>query len=73
MDNKKIYSIIVDQVGWICSHEEASAGIMASKLEWFDVGGEMGYVKWIRQTFVNGAIKEYNGKYVIEVQYEKGM
>ena len=52
-----IKQILVDQVGWIYSKD----GI----IECIFVNGEMALVNWYRQ-----GNREFNGKYVIIVEYE---
>ena len=55
---KKIKKLLLDGQGWKQSSDEES--ITEIKVE-----GEMGYVRWYKQ-----GDREYNGKYVIELQYE---
>ena len=54
---KKIKQILVDGQGWIYSEDGEIVRI--------NVNGEMGFVNWFRQ-----GNKEFNGKYVIEIEYE---
>jgi len=54
----KIKQILVDQYGWIYSGREG-------QIEEFFVAGEMANVKWFRK-----GNQEYNGKYVVVVEYE---
>jgi len=56
MEEEKIKQIRIDS-GWIYATEE-------SPINCFTVNGEMAYVFWYRQ-----GKKEYNGKYVIELEY----
>ncbi|MDD5651743.1 MAG: hypothetical protein PHF86_15210 [Candidatus Nanoarchaeia archaeon] len=69
MDNLKIKQILVDGRGFIYAEGDISSGISHCILEWFEVNGEMARVKWIRATYPDGTVKEFNGKYIIEVEY----
>ena len=59
MTDNKIIRIIVDQVGMV--HAEPDRPI-----EIIHVNGEMAMVNWFRK-----GNEEYNGKYVISVEWEK--
>ena len=53
---KKISNLHVDQIGFVNS--------LDGEIEPFLVNGEMAHVTWYRQ-----GDREFNGKYVIEIQY----
>lgn len=55
---KKIKQILVDGQGWISSDSYG-------EIEVFLVPGEMAMVQWFRK-----GNKEFNGKYVIQINYE---
>ena len=57
--NNKIISINVDQIGYVCSEP-------GEPIEIIQVNGEMAMVNWFRK-----GNEEYNGKYVIKVEWEK--
>lgn len=59
MIDNKIVSLVVDQVGFVHSDP-------GSPIEMIEVNGEMALVKWFRK-----GNTEYNGKYVISVEWEK--
>lgn len=73
---KKIYSITVVDIGKIFAVEQVKrANKRPNETTWIDVenpievftkNGEMALVEWYRQ-----GNKEFNGKYVIEVEYFK--
>ena len=63
MEEKRIRKIIVEGIGEI--HENPSGLDGDSRpIEVFTVNGEMALVNWYRQ-----GKKEYNGKFVIMVEY----
>lgn len=57
-----IKQILVDGQGWFYSKE--------GKIESFKVNGEMSLIDWFKQKLPNGEEKQFNGKYVIEVDFE---
>jgi hypothetical protein len=58
MENKNIKRIYVDHIGHIYAKAE-------TPIEIFSVNGEMALVFWYRC-----GNSEYNGKYVVEVEYD---
>ena len=56
--NRKIMSIVVQDIGRICPSE------IGTEIERFEKNGEMAPVEWFR--FEDA---EYNGKYVISIGY----
>ena len=58
---KKIKQMFVENIGWIYSLESDNHDY----IEVFFVNGEMALVPWYKK-----GNREFNGKYVVEVQYE---
>ncbi len=63
MENRKIESILIDGQGWHYSKD--------GEIEKFTKNGKMAEVAWYSQTLENGKMIEFNGKYVVEIVYEK--
>ncbi len=63
MENGKIESILIDGQGWHYSKD--------GEIVKFTKNGEMAEVDWYSQILKNGEKIEFNGKYVVEIVYEK--
>lgn len=57
-EKRKISQILVEGQGWVSSDSYG-------QIEVFMENGEMAQIKWYRK-----GNKEYNGKYVIQINYE---
>jgi hypothetical protein len=66
--NTKIKQILVDQIGWIYSSfsDNQVGGSGNEPIEVFTVNGEMAPIVWYKK-----GNNEFNGKYVIQIVYEK--
>ena len=75
MEEKKIASLTISEIGKVfCRHQVQRTNKSPNETTWitveepierFTVNGEMALVSWYRQ-----GKKEWNGKFVIEVEYE---